>query len=79
MEKESIALVHSRTFWAAALALAAVVAKQFHWADVTAFVADPHSVDTVLGVVAMAGSFAAMIFRAQATAAVTGFIAPAKK
>lgn len=76
--KDEIALVHSRTFWAAVLVLAAVVARQFHWSVVTDFAANPHSVDTVLGFVAMAGSFAAMIFRAQATSTVTSVL-PAKK
>lgn len=78
MENESIALVQSRAFWAATLALVAVVAKQFHWADVTAFVVDPHSVETILGFVAMAGSVGAIIFRAAATKTVTSVL-PAKK
>ena len=73
-----IGLVQSKTFWSALLALIAIVAQAFGWQSVVVFVSDPATANTILSVVAMAGTLLAIVFRGVATSKVTSIL-PAPK
>ena len=70
MQRE-IALIQSKTFWAALLGLVAVVANAFHISWLTAFAQDPHSVETILNAIAGLSFIFAIAFRGVASAKVT--------
>jgi hypothetical protein len=66
-----IALIQTRTFWSAGLALLAVIASQFQWTSVLGFATNPDSVNEILSGVGAVGAFLAIVFRALATKKVT--------
>lgn len=70
MDRE-IALVQSRTFWAALLAFIAVVAKGMGWSAALAWAVNPQTTDLVLQGVTLIGIFGAGLFRILATRQVT--------
>lgn len=72
--QNTIALVQSKTFWGALLALVAVVAQAFGLANIQAFASDPGTVTAILNVAAFAGAAFAIFGRAVATAKVTSVL-----
>jgi len=75
--EEGIALVESKTFWSALLALISVGAAQFNLPQVTAWAVDPNTLTSILNLVAMAASVSAIIFRSTAKAPITSIVPPA--
>ena len=65
------ALLQSRTFWSALLALVAIVAQQFHWSAIYALASDPATINSILGFAGAAGAIGAIVFRVLATSRVT--------
>lgn len=57
------ALVESRAFWSALVALLAAIAQAFHLQDLLSIVSNPHLIDAILSVVTVGGSVGAIIFR----------------
>lgn len=74
----TISLVQSRTFWAAAIALAAIVTKAFGLSQVTAALVDPSLVDNILNGIMMVSTLSTIVFRTAATTKVTSVL-PAPK
>ena len=68
---DEIALVQSKTFWAALLALVSVIAQQFHVSWLYGWASDPNTVTAVLNGIAVASTLAAIVFRRTATKQVT--------
>lgn len=80
MDKE-IALVQSKTFWGALLAMVAIVANAMGWQSIAAWAVDPSSqphimefVTDMLNVIAVAGTLLAMIGRFVASSKVTSLL-----
>ena len=75
---DTIALVESRTFWSALLALVATVAGAFNQAGLMQWAGDPATLNTITQVVTMVGAVGAIYFRKQATAQVAGVLPSGK-
>ncbi len=72
--QNEIALIESKTFWSAVLAVVAIVAQQFHWSWIYGWSSDPNTPTTILNFIVFASAIAAGLFRTTATAKVTSFI-----
>ena len=71
---KSIALVQSKTFWSALLALVAIIAQTLGLADIQAFASDSGTVSAILNIVSMLGVIAAISGRVVANAKVTSVL-----
>ncbi len=71
---KTIALVQSKTFWAALLALLAQVATVFGWQHLLTFANDPASQTAILNIVSIAATTMAIVFRFVASAQVTSIL-----
>lgn len=71
---KEMALVESRTFWAAALGLAAVIAQVFGWQSIVTFTSDPASADKILQAVMMIAGFGAILFTRLSRGPVTSIL-----
>lgn len=72
-----VALIQSKTFWGALLALVAVVAQQFGIASALAWASDPNTVTSILNWVSIAGTAFAIFGRVTAIGKIVS-IFPAK-
>jgi hypothetical protein len=74
--QNEIALVQSRTFWSAVLALVAQVAAQFHWNSVLGVATNPGTVTNIMTGVSLLGIVLAGVFRVAAKTQVTSVTPP---
>ena len=73
-----IALVQSKTFWAALLSLVSIVAQQFGASALLQWAADPSTVNNILTLVGVLGALGAMVGRMMATKPVTSVLPTSK-
>ncbi len=73
---ETKALVQSKAFWSALLALATIVASTFHLTQFAAWAADPQTLDGIVQGAGILGALGAIVFRYSATAKTTTILPP---
>ena len=73
-----IALIQSRTFWAALLSLVAIVAQQFGLSGTLKWAANPATIDTILAIISAVGMVAAIGFRIVAKEPIVAVISAPK-
>jgi uncharacterized membrane protein len=69
-----IALIQSRTFWAALIGLIATIVQALGLSSDVPWLSDPATIDKIMQVVSMLSMLATMYFRSAATQQVTGVV-----